>query len=107
MREALRFAGKMRLEMRGQELEDHIDDIISELGLESCQNVQIGSETCKRISGGERKRTSIACELITDSSLLVLDEPTSGLDSFKATGIVKILHRLAHKRGKTVVATIH
>lgn len=61
----------------------------------------------KTISGGERKRTSIGVELITDPSLIVLDEPTSGLDSFKATGIVKTLHHLARTKGKTVIATIH
>ena len=61
----------------------------------------------KTISGGERKRTSIAVELITDPSLIVLDEPTSGLDSFKATGIVYTLHKLAKNRGKTIISTIH
>lgn len=69
--------------------------------------MQIGSELRKTISGGERKRTSIGVELITDPSLIVLDEPTSGLDSFKATGIVKILHKLARNKGKTIIATIH
>lgn len=44
----------------------------------------IGSTMRKTISGGERKRTAIGVELITDPMLLLLDEPTSGLDSFKA-----------------------
>lgn len=38
---------------------------------------------------------------------MLLDEPTSGLDSFKALGIVKLLHTLARERGKTIVSTIH
>ena len=70
-------------------------------------NVQIGSETRQTISGGERKRTAIGVELVTDPSLLMLDEPTSGLDSFKALGIVKVLRNLARNKGKTIVATIH
>ena len=60
----------------------------------------------KTISGGERKRTAIGVEMITDPQLLLLDEPTSGLDSFRATSLVQFLQKLA-RRGKTVVATIH
>lgn len=49
----------------------------------------------KVISGGEKKRTAIGVEMITDPSLLLLDEPTSGLDSFKATSVVRLLKRFA------------
>lgn len=70
------------------------------------KDVLIGSAMQKTISGGERKRTAIGVELITDPSLLLLDEPTSGLDSFKALQIVKLLDRQA-KKGKTVISTIH
>ena len=44
----------------------------------------IGSSLKKGVSGGERKRTSIGYELISDPSILLLDEPTSGLDSVSA-----------------------
>ena len=66
----------------------------------------IGSVFAKTISGGERKRTAIGVELITDPSIIFLDEPTSGLDSFKAFKIVALLNSLARK-GKTVMATLH
>lgn len=66
----------------------------------------IGNEKIKSLSGGERKRTAIGVEMITDPAILLLDEPTSGLDSFKALQIVKILSKLASV-GKTVISTIH
>ena len=84
-----------------------MEEIIYEFGLEQCQHTLIGSTIKKRISGGERKRLSIGVELITNPSLIMLDEPTSGLDSFKALGLVKMLHNLAHKKGKTIISTIH
>jgi len=73
--------------------------MIETLGLSECKNTRIGGGifggSDKGISGGERKRTAIATELLSDPSLLILDEPTSGLDSFKATGICKLLNKLA------------
>ena len=64
---------------------------MQELGLWEIRTTLIGDTMKKYISGGERKRTAIGVELITDPQLILLDEPTSGLDSFKAFSIVKIL----------------
>lgn len=61
----------------------------------------------KTISGGERKRTALGVELITDPSAILLDEPTSGLDSFMAKKICELLKDLAHLHGKTIISTIH
>ena len=84
-----------------------VDQLIHELGLTNVQNLDVGSVDRKVISGGERKRTSIGVELITDPSIILLDEPTSGLDSFKAHSVVKLLRRLAREKGKTIISTIH
>ena len=58
------------------------------------------------MSGGERKRASIAVELITDPSIIFLDEPTTGLDSYTATSVVEVLLDMTAS-GRTVIATIH
>ena len=60
----------------------------------------------KGISGGEKRRTSIAYELITDPILVLIDEPTSGLDSLTSFVVMKYLKTLAAK-GKTIVFSIH
>lgn len=61
----------------------------------------------KTISGGERKRTSIGVELLSNPSLILLDEPTSGLDSLKALQVIKILQKIAKEQHKTIIATVH
>lgn len=54
---------------------------------------QVGTEMVRGISGGERKRTNIGIELITDPSVVFLDEPTTGLDTFTALKLMKLLKR--------------
>ena len=67
----------------------------------------VGSIEKKLISGGERKRTAIGVELITDPKVILLDEPTSGLDSHTAVKIVATLQKMARSKNKTIVSTIH
>jgi ABC-type multidrug transport system ATPase subunit len=81
--------------------------LINQLGLTGCRTSQVGDINRKVISGGERKRTAIGVELITNPSVLLLDEPTSGLDSFRALSIVKLLRKIARDEGKTIISTIH
>jgi len=105
--EALTFSARLRLTTAHEEQDKFVIQIIRELGLFHVKDSQIGSVHRKVLSGGERKRVSVGMELVSDPSLIMLDEPTSGLDSFKARSICKLLHDLAEKKGKTIVATIH
>ena len=66
----------------------------------------VGDARHRGISGGERKRTNIAVEMIKDPSLLFLDEPTSGLDSFQALNVMETLKILCMS-GVTVVVSVH
>lgn len=60
-----------------------------------CRHTRIGGAFVRGISGGERKRTSIAYEILVDPSLLLLDEPTSGLDSTTANRLIEALQGIA------------
>ncbi|CAN0023380.1 unnamed protein product, partial [Sphacelaria rigidula] len=66
----------------------------------------VGDEKTRGISGGEKKRLSIACQLFGTPSLIFCDEPTSGLDSFQAERVMSTLRELA-ENGHTVVCSIH
>lgn len=67
------------------------------LRLEKCRDTRVGSEGNRGISGGERKRASIAAELLSDVETLFLDEPTSGLDAFQALNIIENLKEVTRK----------
>uniref|UniRef100_A0A0D3CX76 ABC transporter domain-containing protein n=1 Tax=Brassica oleracea var. oleracea TaxID=109376 RepID=A0A0D3CX76_BRAOL len=109
VRETLIFVALLRLP-RCLTRDDKIkaaESVISELGLEKCENTVVGNTFIRGISGGERKRVSLAHELLINPSLLVLDEPTSGLDATAALRLVQTLAGMAHGKGKTVVTSIH
>ncbi|KJZ77577.1 hypothetical protein HIM_03301 [Hirsutella minnesotensis 3608] len=84
-------------------------EVEKELGIYHIRDSLIGSEEGKGrgISGGEKRRVGIACELVTSPSILFLDEPTSGLDSFNAYNVIECLVTLAKNYKRTVIFTIH
>lgn len=77
-----------------EQREAFVDDVILELGLLKAQHTMIGGDKVRGVSGGERKRVSIATQLITDPSILFLDEPTSGLDGFQAQSVMEAMKNM-------------
>ncbi|XP_059642806.1 ABC transporter G family member 14 [Cornus florida] len=106
--ETLLFTALLRLpnSLTRDEKVEHVERVITELGLSRCRNSMIGGPLFRGISGGEKKRVSIGQEMLINPSLLLLDEPTSGLDSTTAQRIISTVKRLA-SGGKTVITTIH
>ena len=107
VKECLEFAARLKLPGPEEAQMARVEQLINTLKLTKCQNTKIGGPLVKGVSGGERKRTSIGVELITDPNLIFLDEPTTGLDSFTATSVMETLRELAIDEGRTVISTIH
>jgi ABC-type multidrug transport system ATPase subunit/ABC-type multidrug transport system permease subunit len=107
-REAILFSARLRLPktIPFAELRRLAETMVEELRLTKCADTLIGSSTLKGVSGGERKRTSVGVELVTQPSLVFLDEATSGLDSYNAFELVTVLKKVA-QAGSTVLLTIH
>jgi len=110
-RECLLFSANLRLRGTPESKKSRVEGLLNELKLSKVAENRIGSVMRRGLSGGERRRVSIAVELIVDPSVIFLDgnahpEPTSGLDSTNALNVMNMLTDLA-KRGITVVATIH
>lgn len=95
--------------MSRQAKEQRVVEVEKELGIYNIRDSLIGSEEGKGrgISGGEKRRVGIACELVTSPSILFLDEPTSGLDAYNAFNVIECLVTLAKTYKRTVVFTIH
>eukprot|EP00590_Aulacoseira_subarctica_P003880 CAMPEP_0172419758 /NCGR_PEP_ID=MMETSP1064-20121228/6148_1 /TAXON_ID=202472 /ORGANISM="Aulacoseira subarctica , Strain CCAP 1002/5" /LENGTH=574 /DNA_ID=CAMNT_0013159373 /DNA_START=172 /DNA_END=1893 /DNA_ORIENTATION=- len=103
-REALRFSARLRLarSVTNEEIEAIVDENLMHLGLVGCADFIIG----EALSGGQRKRTSIGVELVTNPGIIFCDEPTSGLDSFVAEQLMELLDKVS-KAGNVVIFTVH
>ncbi|KAK6465476.1 ATP-dependent ABC transporter [Scheffersomyces coipomensis] len=108
VRETLYYQAKIRLPTREHKyIPQIITDLIRKTELIDCADKLIGSEYVKGISGGEKRRVSIAIQLLSKPKILFLDEPTSGLDSATACKILQLLDTLALENKTTVILTIH
>lgn len=103
VRRALEFAAELRFppDVPTADRRKRITEVMAELGLTERENLPI-----HKLSGGQRKRVSIALELLTKPSLLFLDEPTSGLDPGMEKSLMYLLRELANG-GRTVVVVTH
>lgn len=103
VRRALEFAAQLRLpkDLSATEIAARIDAVLSQLRLEPHQHKLV-----EKLSGGQRKRVSIAVELLSDPEALFLDEPTSGLDPGLEKQMMFSLRNLADA-GRTVVLVTH
>eukprot|EP00511_Aplanochytrium_stocchinoi_P011917 CAMPEP_0204877638 /NCGR_PEP_ID=MMETSP1348-20121228/48295_1 /ASSEMBLY_ACC=CAM_ASM_000700 /TAXON_ID=215587 /ORGANISM="Aplanochytrium stocchinoi, Strain GSBS06" /LENGTH=436 /DNA_ID=CAMNT_0052034525 /DNA_START=450 /DNA_END=1757 /DNA_ORIENTATION=+ len=107
VRETLTIAARLRLEHTCPDIEERVDRLLRKLDLVECVGTNVGDERIKGISGGERKRLNIACELISTPNVLLLDEPTSGLDSASASKVITILKNLATDSEVAIVSVLH
>ena len=107
--ETLHYASMLRMgnEATSEQRKKRIEEVLLLMRIQHCRDVIIGNSRRKGISGGERKRVSIAMELLNRPKLLFLDEPTSGLDSTTALTVCEALKELADKGECTVICTIH
>ncbi|XP_012720443.2 ATP-binding cassette sub-family G member 8 [Fundulus heteroclitus] len=108
VRETLSFVAKLRLptHFTQAQRDQRVDDVIAELRLRQCAHTRVGNDYVRGVSGGERRRVSIAVQLLWNPGILILDEPTSGLDSFTAHNLVITLSRLA-KGNRLILLSVH
>ncbi|XP_014513815.1 ABC transporter G family member 7 [Vigna radiata var. radiata] len=108
VRETLSLATELQLPniSSAEERDEFVNTLLFKLGLVSCADTRVGDAKVRGISGGEKKRLSLACELLASPSVIFSDEPTTGLDAFQAEKVMETLQQLAQD-GHTVICSIH
>ncbi|CAA6665430.1 unnamed protein product [Spirodela intermedia] len=108
VRETLSLAAELQLPdgLSAEARDEYVNKLLFRLGLINCADSIVGDTKVRGISGGEKKRLSLACELIASPSLIFADEPTTGLDAFQAEKVMETLQQLALD-GHTVICSIH
>ncbi|EZF76502.1 hypothetical protein H105_02142 [Trichophyton soudanense CBS 452.61] len=107
--ETLYFAAQLSLS-RSIPKKDRIQRIkylLNSFGIQNQAKTLIGTPIRKGISGGQKRRVSVAAQLITCPKIIFLDEPTSGLDSTASYEVMSFVKALARKNNLIVIASIH
>uniref|UniRef100_A0A0E0L1Z6 ABC transporter domain-containing protein n=1 Tax=Oryza punctata TaxID=4537 RepID=A0A0E0L1Z6_ORYPU len=113
VRETILFAARFRLRsaVTARERGERVEALMQELRLSEVADSYVGgcggAGASRGVSGGERKRVSIAVDIVHDPPVLLLDEPTSGLDSRSAMDVLSLLRDVARARRQVVVLSIH
>ena len=109
VRETVDFSARLSLarSVTKRERLARIDDLLKAFGLTDQAHTLIGTPLRKGISGGQKRRVSVAAQIITEPKVLFLDEPTSGLDSSASYEIISYLRSVARRYNLLVVASIH
>jgi ATP-binding cassette, subfamily G (WHITE), member 2 len=107
--EHLLFHATLRMprETSKNALRRRVGQTMRDLGIEKLADSLIGDQFSRGLSGGEKRRVSIATELLMSPGIMFLDEPTTGLDSTNAAKVVDILSKLGSRHGVTVMLSIH
>jgi len=84
-----------------------IDGLIESFGLRQQANSIIGTPIRKGISGGQKRRVSVASQLITAPKILFLDEPTSGLDSAASFEVISFVKEVAKRNNVSIKPSLH
>eukprot|EP00735_Rhodelphis_limneticus_P011722 TRINITY_DN485_c0_g1::TRINITY_DN485_c0_g1_i1::g.2524::m.2524 TRINITY_DN485_c0_g1::TRINITY_DN485_c0_g1_i1::g.2524 ORF type:complete len:666 (+),score=163.84,sp/Q9M2V7/AB16G_ARATH/37.37/5e-137,ABC2_membrane/PF01061.19/2.1e-38,ABC2_membrane/PF01061.19/6.2e+02,ABC_tran/PF00005.22/1.5e-25,AAA_21/PF13304.1/0.0049,AAA_21/PF13304.1/0.68,AAA_25/PF13481.1/0.0012,AAA_25/PF13481.1/3.4,AAA_16/PF13191.1/2.4e-05,AAA_29/PF13555.1/0.00037,DUF258/PF03193.11/0.00057,SMC_N/PF02463.14/0.41,SMC_N/PF02463.14/2.1,AAA_2 len=110
VKETLVYSALLRTAFTPEQIELRIMQLLKELNISKITDSVIGDTHeggVRGISGGERRRVSIAVDMVHDPMVLFLDEPSSGLDSTSALSVVSALNTMAEESGRTVILTIH
>ncbi|KAL5121691.1 hypothetical protein ACEQ8H_000378 [Pleosporales sp. CAS-2024a] len=109
VRETLYFAAQLALpsSVSKAERKARIEGLLFAFGLLNQANILIGTPIRKGVSGGQKRRVSVASQLVTSPKILFLDEPTSGLDSAASYEVMNFVRNIAKKYKIIVITSIH
>lgn len=109
VRETLYFSAKlsMPIETSKRQVDERVDAVLDGLGLRSVAGNTVGTPIKRGISGGQKRRVTIGCSLVSMPHILFLDEPTSGLDIHTAYEVMSSILRFSRQYNIAVAATIH
>ena len=107
--ETISFAARLALggELSPNDRKTRVRELVESFGLQAQANTIVGTPLKKGISGGQKRRLSVASQLVTSPRILFLDEPTSGLDSAASREVMGFIAEVARLHQMIVIASIH